>query len=78
MCMWVSVRDLFQLFEDVIDILDPEMNLVTEDEDDYEDEDIGEEQEMQPTQVEPGVRVEEASTSADDTTVALSSWVIWH
>jgi len=69
----VSVRDLFQLFEDVIDILDPEMNLVTEDEDDYEDEDIGEEQEMQPTQVEPGVRVEEASTSADDTTVPLSS-----
>ena len=30
---------MFQLFEDVVDILDPEMNLVTEDEDDYDDDD---------------------------------------
>ena len=34
-----SIHNLFQLFEDVIDILDPEMNLVTEDEDDYDNDD---------------------------------------
>ena len=31
----------FQVFEDVVDILDPEMNLATDDEDSYEgDEDV--------------------------------------
>ena len=78
MCMWMSVWDLFQLFEDVIDILDPEMNLVTEDEEDYEDEEFGEEQVVKTTNIDPEVRVEEASTSADDTTVPMSLWVIWH
>ena len=66
------MRDLFQLFEDVIDILDPEMNLVTEDEEDYEDEEFGEEREVKTTQVDTEVRVEEASISADDTTVPMS------